>query len=310
MFSFNDYDFENYILVEEGNDGFVYGNYIDFPRFRQDYEDELLLDAGADIPFGENMSIEEYIDIIYGLRYLINDYIFNHLKEEVFGGDFIFDSDSVIKFIGRDNNLADELVNYILDNYGVPNDYVYEHDLPKKYKYWYDESDEQEYLDYINYPIELDEYDSQVKNNFDLVSTQKTEIIKKSLILASLVFAESLLKSVITRGLPNYDGISLFYREIIVKGINKDLKSFDSRNGLFKKIYGEKVPKQGWNNLRNALAHDIGKASIENDIIKFYNMSEKKDDSYDIEQLKTDLIDFGNNLKGIIYKIEINVIGQ
>lgn len=46
MFSFNDYDFENYILVEEGNDGFVYGNYIDFPRFRQDYEEELLLDAG------------------------------------------------------------------------------------------------------------------------------------------------------------------------------------------------------------------------------------------------------------------------
>lgn len=59
----------------------------------------------------------------------------------------------MIKFIDRDNNLADDLVNIILDNYGVPDGYVYEHDLPDDFKYWYNHSDEQEYLNYINYPI-------------------------------------------------------------------------------------------------------------------------------------------------------------
>lgn len=302
MFNYKDYDFENYIDVEEGGDGFIYGNYIDFSRFRQDYEEELLLDAGADIPFGEYMSIEEYIDIIYDLRYLINGYIFEELKEEVFGGDFSFDNDSVIKFIGRDNNLADELVNYILDNFGVPNDYVYEQGLPDYLKYWIDPSSEQEYLDYINYPIEIDEFDSQVKSNFDLLNNQNDEIIKKSLILASLVFAESLLKSVITRSLPNGDGIPSFYREIISDKIDKDLKYYNSRNALFYKIYEKKVLEQKWIDLRNSLAHDIGKASIDGNTIRFYNMKHKKDDAFDIDQLKSDLIEFGNNLKGIIYK--------
>ena len=302
MFDYRDYDFENYIEVEEGADGFIYGNYIDFPRFRQDCEEELLLDAGVYIPFGEILSIEEYIDIIYDLRHLVNDYIFDQLKEKVFDGDFSFNSESVVKFIDRDNNLADELVNYILDSYGVPDDYVYEHDLPDKFKYWYDPSDEQEYLEYINYPIELDEYDSQVKSNFDLLNNQNDEIIRKSIILASLIFAESLLKSVIVRGLPIDDGISSFYREIIGEKIDKDLRYTNSRNALFNKIYGEKLPKQNWIDLRNFLAHDIGKASIDGNTIRFYNMKHKKDDAYGIDQLKTDLVEFGNNLKGIIYK--------
>lgn len=302
MFDYRDYDFENYIEVEEGADGFIYGNYIDFPRFRQDCEEELLLDAGVYIPFGEILSIEEYIDIIYDLRHLVNDYIFDQLKEKVFDGDFSFNSESVVKFIDRDNNLADELVNYILDSYGVPDDYVYEHDLPDKFKYWYDPSDEQEYLEYINYPIELDEYDSQVKSNFDLINTQKAEIIKKSLILASLVLAESLLKSVILKGLPEYNYMPDFYRHFIRKKIGKDITYDNSRQELFKMAFNKRAPEQGWVNLRNSLAHDIGNAYIEKNLINYYNMRDKKADSYDIDQLRIDLIEFGNNLKGIIFK--------
>lgn len=302
MFDYKDYDFENYTLVKEGNDGFVYGNYIDFPRFRQDYEEELLLDAGADIPFGKNMYIEEYIDIIYNLRHLVNGYIFDKLKEQIFSGDFSFDNHSVVKFIDRDNNLSDELVNYILDNYGVPNDYVYEHDLPDYLKYWYDEDYDQELLDYLLAPIEFDYYKREVENIFKLIDQESNEITMKSLILSSLVFAESLLKSIITKGLPKDDGISLFYKEIISDKIDKDLKYYNSRNALFKKIYGEKVPEQNWIDLRNSLAHDIGKASIDGNLIKFYNMKHKKDDVYDIGQLKTDLIEFGNNINSIIYE--------
>lgn len=302
MFDYRDYDFENYIEVEEGADGFIYGNYIDFPRFRQDCEEELLLDAGVYIPFGEILSIEEYIDIIYDLRHLVNDYIFDQLKEKVFDGDFSFNSESVVKFIDRDNNLADDLVNYILDSYGVPDDYVYEHDLPDKFKYWYDPSDEQEYLEYINYPIELDEYDRQVKSNFDLINTQKAEIIKKSLILASLVLAESLLKSVILKGLPEYNYMPDFYRHFIRKKIGKDITYDNSRQELFKMAFNKKAPEQGWVNLRNSLAHDIGNAYIEKNLINYYNMRDKKADLYDIDQLRIDLIEFGNNLKGIIYK--------
>lgn len=302
MFDYKDYDLENYISVYEGNEGAIYENCFDAMRFREVCEEEILLNAGFDIPFGKFINLEEFGNIFNNDSDLIDDGLLDILKEEVFGEDIDSNYDARPRFIERNTDLADKLVDNIFDNYGVPDDYVYEHDLPDEFKYWYDPSDEQEYLDYINYPIELDEYDRQVKSNFDLINTQKAEIIKKSLILSSLVFAESLLKSVITRGLPNDDGISPFYRGIISEKIDKDLKYYNSRNSLFNKIYGEKAPKQGWNNLRNALAHDIGKAKIENNMIKFYNMSDKKDDSYDIEQLKTDLIEFGNNLKGMIYK--------
>lgn len=302
MFNYRDYDFEDYTLVEEGSEGFIYGNYVDFPRFRQEREEELLSDAGADIPFGENMSIEEYIDIIYDLKRLINVYIFNQLKEKVFGGAFSFNNHSVVKFIDRDDNLAEELVNYILDNYGVPNDYVYEHDLPDYLKYWYDEDYDQELLEYLLSPIEFDYYKREVENIFELIGKEINRITIKSLILSSLVLAESLLKSVIIIGLPNDDEISLFYKEIISDKIDKDLKYFNSRNALFRKIYGEKAPKQAWKDLRNALAHDIGKAKIENNIIKFYNMNVKNDDAYDINQLRIDLLEFGNNLRCITYK--------
>ena len=208
----------------------------------------------------------------------------------------------MVKFIDRDNNLADELVNYILDNYGVPDDYVYEYDLPDKFKYWYDPSDEQEYLDYINYPIELDEFDRQVKSNFDLINTQKAEIIKKSLILASLILAESLLKSVILKGLPEYNYMPDFYKHFIRKKVGKDITYDNSRQELFKMAFNKKAPEQGWVNLRNSLAHDIGNAYIEKNLINYYNMRDKKADLYDIDQLRIDLIEFGNNLKGIIYK--------
>lgn len=117
-----------------------------------------------------------------------------------------------------------------------------------------------------------------------------------------MIFTESLLKRVITRGLPNDEEISLFYREIISEKIDKDLKYNNSRNKLFKKIYGERLPEQNWIDLRNSLAHDIGKASITSNTINFYNMKHKKDDAFDINQLKIDLIEFGNNLRAIIYK--------
>ncbi len=299
MFSFNDYDFENYILVEEGNDGFVYGNYIDFPRFRQDYEEELLLDAGADIPFGENMSIEEYIDIIYDLRYLINGYIFDKLKDKVFSGDFCFNSESVVKFIDRDNNLANALVNYILDNYGVPNDYVYEQDLPDELKYWYDGDYDQELLDYLKYPIEFDYYKREVEKIFILINIENNEITKKSLILASLVLAESLLKSVISKGIPDYSSMTVFYKDFIEMKIGKDLTHDNSRNKLFKLIFNKKVPQQGWTDLRNSLAHDIGNAKIEGLVIRYFD-KDNEENEYAIDKLRDDLIKFGDEIENII----------
>lgn len=302
MFSFEDYGFENYVFVEEGSDGFIYGNYIDFDKFRAECEEEILLNAGFDIPFGKVISLEDFDNIFSNDSGLIDDDLLEYLKEEVFGGNLNSNNKVKAQFVERNTELAEELINNIFFNYEVPSGYEYEENLPDYLKYWYDPSDEQEYLDYINYPIELDEFDRQVKRNFDLLNNQKDEIIRKSIILASLIFAESLLKSVIIKGLPNDDGISSFYREIISEKIDKDLRYNNSRNVLFKKIYGEKLPVQSWIDLRNSLAHDIGKASIDGDAIKFYNMKYKKDDVYDIDQLKTDLIEFGNNLKGIINK--------
>ncbi len=39
--------------VEVGNDGFAYGNYVDWDSFRRENEEELLDYFGVDLPWGE-----------------------------------------------------------------------------------------------------------------------------------------------------------------------------------------------------------------------------------------------------------------
>lgn len=140
MFEYRDYDFENYLFVEEGNEDAIYGNYVDFDKFREECEEEILLNAGYDIPFGKVISLEEFDNIFSNDSGLIDDDLLDILKEKVFGEDNYSNDNTRARFIDRNTDLADELVNNIFDNYEVPSGTEYEQDLPDYLKYWYDKN--------------------------------------------------------------------------------------------------------------------------------------------------------------------------
>lgn len=121
---------------------------------------------------------------------------------------------------------------------------------------------------------------------------------KKSLILSSLIISESLLKSVIVEKIPTEMGISEFSQNILSSEIDKQLRgNVESKNGLFKKLYKQKAPKQPWTYLRNALAHDIESSSVNDKELVYTNL---KEESYLIDKLFEELMNFYHELQLII----------
>lgn len=85
--------------------------------------------------------------------------------------------------------------------------------------------------------------------------------------------------------------------------INKKLRgNNDGKNKLFKELYNEKPPCQKWTNLRNSPVHDIERASILQNEIKYINLITDSESTYFISNLKQDLIEFCNASKNIICK--------
>ena len=42
--------------IEEGTDDIIYGNYVDWDRFRIQFENELLINAGFELPWGKTLT--------------------------------------------------------------------------------------------------------------------------------------------------------------------------------------------------------------------------------------------------------------
>lgn len=302
MFSFYDYDFENYTLVEEGKDGFVYENYIDFSRFRHDYEEELLLDAGVDIPFGRVISRDEFDNIFSHDSGLLDFDLLNLLKEKLFGENIDSDQKINANFIERDTELANAIVNNIFDNYGVPNGYVYEKELPDDLKYWnYQNYDEDLYEIFRKHPIKLVDYENNIRRIYEMVDRQEDELSKKLLILSSLIFTETMHKSVIISKLSkqsSYDSIySRNYKNKVKNSLNSNITA---RNDWFERLYKVKSPNQYWNSLRNHLAHGIDEVDIVEDMILYKKVNNDELIAIDINVLRKALLKFGDEIKVII----------
>lgn len=62
VFDARDWDIEP--EVEMGNDDFIYGNYVEWDKFRNEYEEELLDDFGVKLPWDESLTLQEYIGFI------------------------------------------------------------------------------------------------------------------------------------------------------------------------------------------------------------------------------------------------------
>lgn len=93
-------------------------------------------------------------------------------------------------------------------------------------------------------------------------------------------------------------GISEFSQNILSSEIDKQLRgNVESKNGLFKKLYKQKAPKQPWTYLRNALAHDIESSSVNDKEVVYTNL---KEESYLIDKLFEELMNFYHELQLII----------
>ena len=299
---FNAEDWEIEAEVETGNDDFIYGNYVDWDRFRQEYKNELLDSFGVNLPWGESLTLQEYIEVIsqevFQKTKLCQKYLEDNLLIEN-TNKLLYDIS--LKFIERNNEVTEDLISDIFNYYEVPNGTKYEIELPEHLRYWQDDFSDFDYDNYKKYPIEVEEYEHTINNIFYDINSATEQLIKKSLILSSLIITESMFKSVIVEKIPQDNDISEFGKKILKDEINKSLRgSNKSRNDLFKKLYKVDAPNQKWTNLRNSLAHDIESSSISENEITYLNLTNDVEEKYIISNLEQDLIEYCKGLKGII----------
>ncbi|MBM6615049.1 hypothetical protein JTF06_09135 [Desemzia sp. RIT804] len=306
MKKFNHKDFDIETEIETGNDDFIYGNYVDWDRFRAENEDNLLDYFDVSLPWGKKLTILEYADFIkqevFTNTAISDNYNLTKLPVSKQGEDI---SKLYIQFPNRNDSDSDKLIFEIFNHFEVPSDQEYEYELPEDLQYWHtllvDEYSENEYEYYKNYPVEFTTYKDAIYDIQSKVNGTSDTLTKKSLILSSLIISESLLKSIIVKKTPRETGISEFSQEIISSEISKKLRgSVETRNGLFKKLFNRNTPKQNWVNLRNSLSHDIESSFIKDKNIIFTNMKEDKEETYSIDNLFKNQIEFYKELQTII----------
>ncbi len=300
MMMFDPRDWEIETEIETGSDDFIFGNYVDWESFRNEHEEELLEYFDINLPWDEILTLKDYIDFASQDVFLKNNLFQKYLEDDL----LIENADSLskgvpIKFIERNNAVSDELISGIFDYYGVPSGTEYEYELPEYLRYWQDF--DFDYADYRKYPVKVEKYEETIGYIFQNISSVEDELIKKSLILSSLIITESMFKSVIVDKIPQENMISKFAQEILDLEISKTLRgNIENLNKLFNRLYGVKAPEQKWISLRNSLAHDIEESSIVNGEIVYLNLKRDEKEKYSILKLKKDLIDFCEALKDII----------
>lgn len=304
MFNHNDFDIET--EIDTGNDDFVYGNYVDWDSFRTENEENLFEYFNVFLPWGEKLTILEYADFIHQEIFSINPSLLDNLMQLPISRQGKDTSEISIQFPERNDPNSDSIISEIFDCYGVPSDVEYEFELPGNLQYWHNmlEGDYNEYEYYKNYPVKFITYKETINDIQLKIKDTNDELTKKSLILSSLIISESLLKSVIVEKIPTEMGISEFNQNILSSEIDKQLRgNVESKNGLFKKLYKQKAPKQPWTHLRNALAHDIESSSVNDKEIVYTNLKEGKEESYLIDKLFEELMNFYHELQLIIDEV-------
>ena len=306
MSKFNHEDWDIQPEVETGNDDFVYGNYFDWDTFRKDEEENLLVSFDVDLPWGEELTWEEYSDFlnqeVFEHTSIVNDWGLDNLKI-IKQGSYL--SELMLQFPSRNDANSDDIVSAILDYYVVPSGTDYEYDLPEDLQYWHSmlKNDflEYEYDYYKNYPLTFREYEQTMADIQSKVSASLDALTKKSLLLSSFIISESLLKSAIVDKIPVESNVSDFSKEILSKEIDNKLRgSIDKRNELFKKLFNKKAPKQEWVHLRNSLAHDIESSTIQGEEITYTSLNDGKEYTFKFGDLFHQQKVFYNELKVII----------
>lgn len=291
--------------IEEGTDDIIYGNYVDWDRFRIQFENELLINAGFELPWGKTLTFNEYIQLIFNFiaeyklhldDFLINEIIFNSETEYLY--------DIIVNFIERDTKAGDLIVSKLLDLYGVPSGTAYEKcdALPNELTYW-DRMifNDDELISYYRYPVNFIDYEDKINAIFQKIKDTSDNLIKKSLLLSSFSITESMFKSSIVEKITRELYGPEYVQKITRQAISKKLRgSVEERRDLFKEVYKIQAPSLIWNDLRNSLAHDIEESQIKNNIITYTNLKNNKLVEMNIDELKRKQIEFFYEIKRII----------
>lgn len=303
-FCYKDWDIEP--EVEIGNDGLVYGNYVEWDRFRQENEEELLSSFDVHLPWGKKLCLTEYLEFlnqeVFENTSIISDWDLNKLKIMTQGNDT---SEIIIQFPTREDCNSKEIVSAIFDYYEVPSGTEYEYELPERLQYWNTMLEngylENEYEYYKKYPLKFRVYERTISDIQSKVNNSLDTLSKKSLILSSFIISESLLKSAIVSKIPEETAISEFSKNILSTEIGNRLRgSVNKRNELFKQLFKEKAPKQEWINLRNSLAHDIESSTIQGNEITYESLTDGKEYTVSIDDLFKQQRTFYKELQQII----------
>lgn len=280
-FNYEDFDIET--ELDTGKDEQVYGGYVNWDEFRTTQEDEILEYFDIYLPWDKEIDIKEYIKFI--TQPLIQE--FPALLAESSFNTMEYDDKS--KLINKITILFPtknySIINKIFDFCGVPSGTDYEYDLPEGLQFWhsilYDNDDEQYFQ---NSSFSLENHKEMLEEIKTKIDETDDELIKKSLLLTTMIFSEILLKSLIRKKLPDTGGIDIINQKILNKAINKKLRGgIEELREIFHLVYGEKAPTLKWINLRNSLTHEFNNCTINGNIICYTNLKTQLPEEYDLE---------------------------
>lgn len=294
----NDWDIPT--QVEEGSEGVVYGNYVEWSEFRKDNEEELLQTFGVELPWDKTLTFDDFLVFFSQEVFQETDLFDKYLRDKLeLNESASFVDEISFEFIDRNDTIADDLVSEIFDYYEVPSGTKYEYELPESLRYWQDSL--WDYNDYLRYPIKIEEYKNTISDIFIKINSFPETIIKKSLVLSALIITESMFKSIIVENIPVEMEISEFAEEILKREVSKALRgSNDDKKNLFKKIFKTNAPVQKWIPLRNSLAHDIEESEIINNDCRYTNLKTGQQETYNLNDLEVDLNRFASELLRIV----------
>jgi hypothetical protein len=297
----NDWDIPT--QVEEGSEGIVYGNYVEWDDFRKDNEEELLEYFCVELPWNKTLTFDTFLAFLSQEVFQETDLFDKYLRDKLELEECANFVDEIsFEFIDRNDNIADDLVSEIFDYYEVPSGTKYEFDLPEKLRYWQDTV--WDYEEYLRYPITIEKYIDTINDVFNKITSCTEVIIKKSLVLSALIITESMFKSIIVIKIPEESEISDFSKSFLEKEIDKILRgNIDGKNKLFKDLYNTSPPTQKWIPLRNALAHDVEGPEIIDDDIHYLNLKTGQQQTYNLNKLRDDLNNFATEIASIISNV-------
>lgn len=305
MKKFNSRDFDVDVYTDTNEDGFIYGHIAEFDNFRKNSEEDILENLEIYFPWGSELQFEEYLEFI-------NQPIFLEFPELLFKNDsFLGDMqiiysgkniyDITVQFPYREDSGMSEIIEEIFDICDVPKGTISEESLPLELQFWPQYNYDDDYEFYKKIPFSLENHKKNIESIYQKIDKSDDPIIIKALILSMLSSSEYTLKSLIVNKASTIKSSHDFIHDLFRESFNRKLKgTVAEHRSMFKNLYGADAPIMDWTPVRNALAHEIENTEILTDKIRYKNLSTKKMEEYNIEELFQKQRDFNKKLTEII----------